>query len=105
MAQQYSAIDSRQGSTVSLNSLKIVSFYQLRFLSIDKASLLVIIIFPPRLPIRGHPELSVDTPQEWAFFAPRRNVVAEGGYWITLRQSVSPSVCSPSITLRVLVRI
>ncbi len=25
------------------------------------------------------------------FFVPRRNEVAEGGYWITLRQSVSPA--------------
>ncbi len=28
-------------------------------------------------------------------FVPRRNEVAEGGYWITLRPSVRPSVRSP----------
>ena len=29
---------------------------------------------------------------EETFFVPRRNEVAEGGYWITLRPSVRPSV-------------
>ncbi len=28
----------------------------------------------------------------WILIVPRRNEVAEGGYWITLRPSVRPSV-------------
>ena len=40
----------------------------------------------------------------WGVIVLRRNKVAEGGYWIAFRPSVSLSVRPASITLKVLVR-